>query len=81
MKRTRRTRRGWRARMPIPTRDPKPPPPFALRAWAAIERLDPGEQVEVLRELGELDGAADRQVALERLAERLGIAPPDHFGV
>jgi hypothetical protein len=34
-----------------------------------------------LRELGELDGAVDRQAVLERLAQRLGIAPPGHFGV
>ena len=67
--------------MPIPTREPEPPPPFALRAWAAIERLDPNEQLSVLRELGKLDAAVDRQAALTRLAERLGIAPPDHFGV
>jgi hypothetical protein len=59
--------------MPIPFADPEPPPPFGLRAWAAIERLDPDEQVSVLRELGELDGATGRQVALERLAQRLGI--------
>jgi hypothetical protein len=37
--------------------------------------------VSVLRELGELDAAVDRPAALVRLAERLGIAPPDHFGV
>lgn len=67
--------------MPIPIAEPEPPPPFALRALAAIERLDPDEQVGVLRELGQLDAAVDRQAALERLAERLGIAPPDHFGV
>ena len=34
-----------------------------------------------MRELGQLDGAVDRQAALERVAQRLGIAPPDHFGV
>ena len=80
MKMTRRTRRGWRARYPIPFAEPEPPPPFALRAWAAIERLDPDQQVEVLRELGQLDGAGDRQAALQRRAERLAIAPPDHLG-
>lgn len=69
--------------MPIPTADAEPPPPlpFALRALDAIERLDPDGQVDALRELGQLDAAVDRQAALGRLAERLGIAPPDHFGV
>jgi hypothetical protein len=77
VKTTRRTRRGWRARMPIPVAEPPPPAPFALRALAAIDRLDPDEQASVLRELGQLDGAVDRQAALARLAQRLGIAPPE----
>lgn len=53
------------------------PPPFALRLMAAIERLEPHEQVSLLHMLGELDGAVGRQAALERVAERLGIAPPE----
>jgi hypothetical protein len=85
MKATRRTRRGWRTRMPIPTADPEPPPPpFALHLLAAIAVLDGDEQRACLRELGQLDelDGADRHAALARLGERLGVGPPpDHFWV
>ena len=42
------------ARMPIPTRQPEPPPPFALRLLAALDE----EQPSWLLELEHLDGAA-----------------------
>jgi hypothetical protein len=82
VKRTRRTRRGWRVRLPIPMREPEPPP-FALRLYAAIAALDEDEQRACLVALGQLDqlDGADRHAALARLGERLGIGPPDHFGV
>jgi hypothetical protein len=77
VKRTRRTRRGWRVRLPIPTREPEPTP-YALRLLAAIAALDEGDQRSCLVALGQLDGA-ERHAALARLGERLGIGQPDHF--
>jgi hypothetical protein len=80
VKRTRRTRRGWRVRLPIPTREPEPTP-YALRLLAAIAALDEGDQRSCLVALGQLDqlDGAERYAALARLGERLGIGQPDHF--
>jgi hypothetical protein len=66
--------------MPIPMRE-RESPPFALRLLAAITALDKDEQHSCLVALGQLDqlDGADRNAALARLGERLGIGPPDHF--
>src|SRR3954463_5571893 len=82
VKRTRRTRRGWRVRLPIPMREPEPTP-FRLRLLAAIEALGEDEQRSWLVALGQLDqlDSAERHAALARLGQRLGIGPPDHFAL
>jgi len=65
--------------MPIPMREPEPPP-FALRRLLpAIAALDDDEQCSCLVALGHLDqlDGADRRAALARLGRQLGIGPPD----
>ena len=50
--------------------------PPDIRTIHALAAALADEQASVLRELGQLDGAVDRQAPLARLAQRLGIAPP-----